>query len=68
MARPLGSVCRARGPKPPLGDQGEVARRSRDGGDQSRQRPGAFNPSVTLRVTAPFAQGSLFSQVSEPVR
>ena len=49
-------------PKPPLGAQGEVARRSRDGGDQNRQKPEAYNPSVTLRVTAPFAQGSLPSQ------
>ena len=50
--------------KPPLGDQGEVARRSRDGGDQKRRGPEAYNPSVSLRLTAPFAQGSLFSQAS----
>ena len=58
------TVPPAVGSKPPLGDQGEVARRSRDGGDQSWQRPEAYNPSVTLRVTAPFAQGSLPSQAS----
>ena len=46
--------------KPPLGDQGEVARRSRDGGDQKRRGPAAYNPSVSLRLTAPFTQGSLF--------
>ena len=51
-------------PKPPLGAQGEVARRSRDGGDQSLPLPEADNPSVTLRVTAPFTQGSLPSQAS----
>src|SRR5699024_8077015 len=48
--------------KPPPGDQGEVARPSRDGGDQSWQRPEANNPTVTLRVTAPFTQGSQPSQ------
>ena len=46
--------------KPPLGDQGEVARRSRDGGDQKWRGPAAYNPSVSLRLTAPFTQGSLF--------
>ena len=50
--------------KPPLGDQGEVARRSRDGGDQKWRGPAAYNPSVSLRLTAPFTQGSLFSQAS----
>ena len=47
--------------KPPLGDQGEVAGRRPDGGDQSPQGPEAYNPSVSLRLTAPFTQGSLFS-------
>ena len=31
-----------------------------DGGDQKRRGPEAYNPSVSLRLTAPFAQGSLF--------
>ena len=31
-----------------------------DGGDQNGRRPAAYNPSVSLRLTAPFAQGSLF--------
>ena len=65
---PPAAVCkvvrRALAAKPPLGDQGEVAGRRPDGGDQSWQRPEAYNPSVTLRVTAPFAQGSLPSQAS----
>src|SRR5699024_1685922 len=37
-------------PKPPLGDQGEVAGRRPDGRDQSRQSPAAFNPPVALRA------------------
>ena len=48
--------------KPPLGDQGEVAGRRPDGGEQNQLGLKAYNPSVTLRVTAPFAQGSLPSQ------
>ena len=55
---------RRRTPKPPLGDQGEVARRSRDGGDQSFRLSPAYNPSVSLRLTAPLTQGSLPSQAS----
>ena len=52
--------------KPPLGAQGEVARRSRDGGDQNLRGPAAYNPSVSLRLTAPFTQGSLFLRRREP--
>src|SRR5699024_10972869 len=37
-----------------------------DGGDRSWRRPGADNPSVSLREPAPFAQGSLPSQASGP--
>ena len=37
-----------------------------DGGDRSWRRPGADNPSVSLREPAPFAQGSLPSQVLGP--
>ena len=33
-----------------------------DGGEQNQLGLKAYNPSVTLRVTAPFAQGSLPSQ------
>ena len=65
---PPAAVCkvvrRALAAKPPLGDQGEVAGRRPDGGDQSWQRPEAYNPSVSLREPAPFAQGSLPSQAS----
>ena len=57
-------VRQALAAKPPLGDQGEVAGRRPDGGDQSWQRPEAYNPSVSLREPAPFAQGSLPSQAS----
>src|SRR5699024_3503340 len=57
--------CRTR-PKPPLGDQGEVAGRRPDGGDQRLAETGADNPSVSLREPAPFAQGSLPSQVLGP--
>ena len=42
--------------KPPLGDQGEVARRSRDGGDQKWRGPTAYNPSVSLRLTGRVAK------------
>ena len=63
---PPAAVCkvvrRALAAKPPLGDQGEVAGRRPDGGDQSWQRPEAYNPSVSLREPAPFAQGSQPSQ------
>ena len=45
---PPGSVCKA-GRRP-------------DGGDQSWQGLGAYNPSVSLREPAPFTQGSLPSQ------
>ena len=49
-----------RTPKPPLGAQGEVAGRRPDGGDQSFRSSTAYNPSVSLRLTAPLTQGSLF--------
>ena len=45
----------------------EVSRQSRDGGDQNHRSPRALwrsavpnNPSVSLRLTAPLTQGSLF--------
>ena len=40
--------------------------RSRDGGDQSLQGLEAYNPSVSLRLTAPFTQGSLPAQTTSP--
>ena len=52
--------------KPPLGDQGEVARRSRDGGDQKRRSPAAYNPSVSLRLAGRCGHRPLRGEPSNP--
>ena len=39
-----------------------------DGGDQKRRGPEAYNPSVSLRLTAPFAQGEPFFSGVENMR
>ena len=74
---PPGSVCKAvrRSKASPLATKGPARERCQwqiqrpqrsgrrpDGGDQSWQGPGAYNPSVSLREPAPFTQGSLPSQ------
>mgnify|MGYP006069503107 CR=1 FL=1 len=60
--------------KPPLGDQGEVARRSRDGGDQNRRPPQALwrsavpnNPSVMAKGhdTSPYTGEALATAFDE---